>query len=248
MRAITVVATFVLGLSGCGARDAPRASQSALHRDGDNPNPGVLFEKDAHPFGASMEIWSERSWQWVYGIPAATNPFLDLTGVDCGVNQRGPVWYLPSVIDPGGVASFTRSCAIPRHRALFVNLSGVLNDFPCPDPTFKPPPGQSLFDFLSAGAAQIVGAVTEIDVSLDGTALKEILGYRIASDDLFAITGDLSLQTSLDGCITGSAQPAVSDGYFIMFEPLEPGAHTLVVRAVDSHGTDVTLTYHLTIG
>jgi hypothetical protein len=248
MRASIVVVLALSSSAGCGAPDAPGVAAAALRPACDNPNPGVLFDRHAHPFGASMETWSERSWQWVYGIPAAQNPFLDLTGADCAVDQQGPVWYLASVSDPGGVASFTRRCAIPRHRALFVNLSGVLNDFPCPDPTFVPAPGQSLFAFLSTGAKQIVDAVTEIDVTLDGKALKDILGYRIASDDLFQITGDVSLQTTLDGCITGKRQPAVSDGYFIMFEPLAPGAHTLVVRAVDNHGTDVTLTYLLTIG
>ena len=230
-------------VAGCGAPDPLVAqTESAL-----NANPGILFGKDSHPFGASMERWSERIWQWIYAIPAAQNPLLDTTGADCGVNQRGPVWFLPTVIDPGGVASFSRTCTIPRHKALLMQLSGVLNDYPCPDPTFQPAPGQSLFDFLQQGAAQIVDSVNLITVSLDGQPLDDMLGYRIASDDLFQLTGDASLQTSLDGCITGSRQPAVSDGYFIMFKPLDPGAHTIVSRATDTHGTDITTTYQLTI-
>jgi hypothetical protein len=66
------------------------------------------------------------------------------------------------------------------------------------------------------------------------------------SDDLFAVDGSTTLQTSLDGCITGKPQPAVADGYFAMVKPLAPGAHTLVVHATDTHGTDVTVTYQLT--
>ena len=228
--------------AGCGATPIG-ASTAAL---GDNPNP-ALFEKDAAPFGVSMERWSERIWKWEYEQPAATNPLLDNTGADCGVDQDGPVWYLPTVLDPGGVASFTRSCTIPHQRALLMQLSGVLNDYPCPDPTFHPAPGQSLYDFLISGAKPIVDSVNLITVSLDGSALAGMLGYRFTSDDLFNVTGDLSLQAGFDGCITGKPQPAVSDGYFIMFKPLDRGAHTIVARATDTHGTDVTLTYDLTV-
>jgi hypothetical protein len=242
MRAVLCI---LLVAAGCGGESRPVLDTAALHHDGDNPNP-ALFERDAHPYGASLERWSERSWQWLYAIPAAHNPMLDTTGVDCAVGQRGPVWYLPSVIDPGGVASFTRSCTLPHERALLMNLSGVLNDFPCPDPNFKPAPGQSLYDFLASGAKPIVDSVNEIDVALDGTALSDMLAYRVTSDDLFKVGGDVSLQQSLDGCITGAPQPAVSDGYFIMFKPLERGSHTIVTRATDTHGTDVTLTYNLT--
>jgi hypothetical protein len=163
------------------------------------------------------------------------------------VAQKGPVWYLPSVSAPGGVSSFTRSCTVPHERALLVNLSGVVNDYPCPDPTFQPAPGQTLYDFLASGAKPIVDTVNRIDVSLDGNALTDMLAYRVTSDDLFNVDGDVSLQQSFDGCITGTPQPAVSDGYFIMFKPLERGAHTLVEHLADTMGKEVTLTYNLTI-
>jgi hypothetical protein len=231
-------------LSGCGAPANVAVQSAALDRD--NPNP-ALYEKDAHPFGHSMERWSELNWQYIYGIPAATNPILDLTGADCAVGQNGPVWQLATVVDPGGPASFTRSCTIPSSKAIALPLSGVLNDFPCPDPTFKPPPGQTLFQFLLLGAQQIVDGVNDIELSLDGHAFTNMLGYRITSDDLFNITGDLSLQAGLDGCITGTPQPAVADGYFAMLKPLSPGPHTLVEFSSDTHGTKVTVTYNLTI-
>ena len=235
--------------AGCGAADPPATvTTAALHtHDADNPNPGILFERDAHPYGLSLETWSELSWDWVYAIPAAHNPMLDLTGADCGVGQLGPVWFLPTVIDPGGLAHFTRRCTIPHDRALFMTLSGVVNDFPCPDPSFAPAPGQSLYAFLAAGAKPIVDSVNLLTVSLDGKPLDDVLGYRVTSDDLFYVDGSTTLQQPLDGCITGTPQPAIFDGYAIMFRPLGRGAHTIVTRATDTHGTDVTLTYDLTV-
>ena len=157
------------------------------------------------------------------------------------------MWFLASVIDPGGVASFTRSCTIPEHRAVLISPSGVLNDFPCPDPSFQPAPGQSLYDFLRAGAAEIVDAVNGLTVTIDGQDVADPFAFRVVSPRLFEVNGDDSLATVLDGCIVGHPQPAVSDGYFLMLKPLARGAHTLVIRATDTHGTDVTITWHLTV-
>ena len=39
----------------------------------------------------------------------------------------------------------------------------------------------------------------------------------------------------------------ISDGFFMMFKPLEPGPHTIVVRGTNVQGADKTFTYHLTI-
>ena len=205
------------------------------------------FDPHSRPFGTSMERWAEKLWDWVYSIPTAQNPLLDTTGVDCAVGQPdGPVWYLPPVIDPGGVASFTRTCTIPHGRALLMLNSGVLNDFPCPDPTFKPADGQTLYEFLLAGAQGGPDSLNGLSLLVDGTKLAHIFDYRETSDDLFTIKGDPSLATSLDGCVTGSTQPAVSDAFVLMLRPLQPGPHTVVYHLTDPHGVDLTVTYQLT--
>jgi hypothetical protein len=212
------------------------------------PRNAQAFEPHSFPFGTSMQRWSERLWQYVYSVPAAKNPLLDTTGVDCAVQQpTGPVWYLPPVVDPGGTASFTRTCTIPHDKALLLLTSGVLNDFPCPDPTFKPADGQTLYEFLLAGAQGGPNSITAQSLSVDGVVLKHIFDYRETSDDLWNVDGDLTLQTSLDGCITGSPQPAVSDAFVIMLKPLPAGSHTLVYSAQDNHGTNLTLTYNLSV-
>ena len=60
-------------------------------RDRDNPNP-MLYEVDARPYGRSIERWSELVWTYIYSVPFDVNPFFDPTGVDCAVDQEGPVW------------------------------------------------------------------------------------------------------------------------------------------------------------
>jgi hypothetical protein len=216
-----------------GALAVPELDAEEFGSRGHNPNP-ALFPAQSHPFGFSMETWAENWWRWVLSIPAAENPFLSLTS-DCSAGQGGPVLYVPPF--PVGSKNLTRSCTVEHGKAVAVTLSSVLNDYPCPDPTFQPAPGQSLFDFLLAGAVAGNGDIAEIDVTLDGEPLKDILTYHFASHDLMYFKGDLSLQSSVDSCITGGFQPAVVDSYFILFKPLRPGRHTITRRVVTTRGT-----------
>jgi hypothetical protein len=124
----------------------------------------------------------------------------------------------------------------------------VLNDYPCPDPNFHPGPDQSLYDFLKSGAEAIVGTVDRLEVALDGRDLQDPFQYKYTSRRPFDVTGDPTLASAFDGCVTGAPQPAVSDGYFVMLKPLCRGRHTLTIHSTDTHGTDVTVRWSLTVG
>jgi len=241
-------------ITACGVEPQPGASRAASESTSElgtqSGGHGLIFDRQAHPYGASMVSWSEQIWSWIYRQPAATNPLLDPTGASCDVDQSGPVWFLPSIIPGASVFHGERTCTVPRHAALLVQTAAFLNDFPCPDPTFRPPPGQSLYDFLVAGAAPFIDSVNLLEVTIDGVHPDEnMLAFRFTSTSLFQVTGDPSLQTALDGCITGQPQPAVSDSYVFMVKPLPPGEHTLVWHTTDTFGMtgDTTLTYHLTV-
>ena len=202
----------------------------------------LAFGPEAHPFGQNMIKWSEDWWKYIVSIPSDKNPELDMTGADCTVSQSGEVWYLALV----GTGSVTRTCTIPNDKALMVNLSGVLNDYPCPDTTFHPAPGQSLQDFLTQGAMQGVDLVNALTLTVDGHEVPNLFSYRYTSP-LFQFTGNTTLQTTLDGCITGQHQPAVSDGYYVMLHPLGVGTHTVVFTSSDTNNNHSSVTYNLTI-
>jgi hypothetical protein len=244
MAALALATTASCGVDDADSPEDTAVAQSALtHGRHRNPNP-ALFERDARPFGFAMDTWVEQWWRWDFSIPASTNPSVNAT-TDCDQHQAGPVFFVPTVA-PG--AATERTCTIPRHRAIGLSLSTVVNEFPCPDPTFKPGPGQTLFEFLLEGARPPQDAITEIDVSLDGQPLNDLLSYRVSSNHLTHITGDLSLQP-LDSCITGSPQPAAMDAYFLMFKQLPPGHHTVTTRLVlDTGKIRGPLTYHLVVG
>ncbi|MEJ7602690.1 MAG: hypothetical protein WKG01_32675 [Kofleriaceae bacterium] len=143
--ASTCATTLLLVMTAaCGVDDSPalETEDQATH------GRSLLFHENARPAGVSMERWSERMWKWIFRQPAETNPLLDQTGADCGVDQGGPVWFLPSIMPGGTVFVGERSCTIPRGKAILVQTATYLNDYPCPDPNFHPAPGQSLYDFL----------------------------------------------------------------------------------------------------
>ena len=242
LRAAGVAAALLATL----AVGAPAAAAHSAHHD--NPNP-ALFAPDAHPFGASMATWAERASRWVYGHPLDRNPLFDQTGANCDVAQQGPVWYIARIAGPL-VFSGTRHCAIPKQKSLFLYIGAVVDEYPCaPFPAFHPAPGQSLYDFLRADAAPIMDKVNLLQVTIDSRPMRDVIAdYRYHSEKLFSIRFDPSLKDPLgDPCITGTRQPAIVDGFFMMVKPLSRGEHTIVVHGTATSGDDKTFTYYLTM-
>lgn len=202
----------------------------------------LAFNANAHPYGTSMVNWSESWWRWLMSIPAASNPNLDNTGADCGIQQGSDVFFLASNF--GG--SVTRTCTVPAKAALLVPLSALLNDYPCPPEFgFEPPPGQSLEQFLAEGAAAVEDGVTTLSLTVDGVDMPGLFDYRYGTP-LFHFTGDPSLTAAIDPCVTGSDQVAVADGFYVMLKPLAPGAHTVTFGAA-SPNVQSSITYDLTV-
>ena len=240
---LTVTAALALGCAGgCGAPvsgdgSGATAVTESLSIDARhaNPNP-ALFGKEARPFGLDMTRWSEDWWRWAYSLPTARNPNTTLTA-DCDAGQEGPMFFLPGYFAGGQT---TRTCTVSRHQAIAVSLVSLLNDYPCPDPTFAPAPGQSLYDFLLAGAtAAQTSEVASVAASLDGRPFTDLASYHYDSQALFYLTGDPSL-TTIDSCVTGTRQAAVAESYFIVLAPLTPGRHVLTASVTTPAGATLS--------
>jgi hypothetical protein len=227
LRGTLLVAVALIG-TGAAAAAAPHST---------------VIPPQQENYGQLGALW----WKWVLSIPAAQNPLFDTTGADCAVGQNGGRWFLAGT--PGG--SLTRSCTIPAGKKLFVPVISVENDYPCPDPTFQPAPGQSLKDFLTNGTSSIPGAVTlinqatDLQASLDGASIPIMASYR-GTSNMYSFAGDSSLTAVFDPCITGSQQKAVSDGYWLLLAPLSPGQHTLQFGG-SLFGNAQSATYNLTV-
>lgn len=241
MRRVLSVFTVAAAL---GCTDAPVTPPLAAIAPGDLSTPWVL-PKFANAYGASMATWADRESQWVYGHPVTHNPLIDQTGEDCAENQSGPVWFIPRIAGPR-VFSGSRTCTVPLGKAIFLEIGAYVNEWPCPDPNFNPAPGQSLYEFLLVDANAFMDGVNHLEVALDDQPIDDVLGYRFHSADVFQLTGDPSF-AALDPCVIGTPQPAIVDGFFMMFKPLPIGAHTLRVFGTDVRGANKTYVYHLIV-
>ena len=195
----------------------------------------ILMESQETWRGETFAALTERWWQWLESIPYGVGPSGDPSGANCGINQDGPVWFLAAPV--GG--TFSSACTVPAGKAILSPLFVVIDDYPCPDPTFGPAPGQSLEAFLQADISQFVD---DPHASTMATLDSEALHVRHVKTSLFAFTAAAS-NVKGDSCITGSPQLGVSDGYFVFIDPLPRGQHILHLRSVVFGSlTDVTIT------
>ncbi|RDS80374.1 hypothetical protein [Dyella psychrodurans] len=228
-------------LATCCAVAAASAADPLSADHGDS----MVYAKYSHPYGRTINGWANLSMQWIYQEPYSQNPYFDPTGEYCGVGQSGPVWYVAPIFAPTP-GSYTRSCTIPHDKSILFQVGWVADTWPCPDPTFGPAPGQSLYDFLYTNSETYFSNVT-VSVTLDGKPIHDAVDYHYISDSLNAIKGDLSLQANFDPCITGNYQEIVTNGWFLMFKPLSPGVHTIVSTTTNMGMMMNTFTYYLTI-
>ena len=195
-----------------------------------------------------MSRWAEKLWSWIFSVPTDHNPFFDTTGADCAVNQPdGPVFYLAPAPDRVGWPPSPGAAPSPAGRPCWSCSPAPSTTSPAPTPASLPADGQTLYEFLLAGAHAGPDAVNFQNLTVDGDKLQRIFDYHETSPDVFSFTGDISLKTSLDGCVTGGSQSAVTDNFVIMLRPLSSGAHTVVYHVKDVHGTDLTVNYLLTV-
>ena len=237
-----IVLAMVIGMTACQKENKEVADTALAAEDRSNPNSAV-YPPTAHVNGKSYGEWTADWWRWAAGIPCATNPIGDPTGANASINQSGPVYFLAGTF--GGAV--TRNVTIPHGKKILFPIINLLMDHPCPDPNFGPAPGQSLEEFLTESAAELVDMAGGLEVTLDGVALNNEENYRFPSG-LFYFTGNTDLTNCFDPCITGEEQADASDGYWMILKPLSYGQHTLRFKAgVPAFGFALDVTYNMTI-
>lgn len=211
-----------------------------------NPNPGI-HPPNSEPYGSSYGEWSAKWWQWLLPIPAANNPVLDNTGVNCAQGQTGHVWFLPGTF----VGSAVRTCTIPNGISIMFPILNTSFGAGVGDCLTPPPgnPGPCDVQALRAGAAAQMDNPRLLEVTLDGVSLRDLATYRATSPIFsYILTTTDNLYNVAFGFHNpvGTYMPVVSDGYWVMLTPLTPGSHLLHFKAVLNDGSFQTeVTYHL---
>jgi len=228
LTSITAIVASAPALAGAGAQA--------------NSNPGVIPNR-----GNQYSDLAAKWWQWAYSFPRADVPFLNTGGtVDVTAHQTGHVWFLAGSYSSPTIRS---AMTVPTGVQLFFPMANFVNDYPCPEPPpFQPAPGESLDDFLVRTGVPFLQFMTDLFASVDGVPLQNLEAY-LAISPLCTFTADPALTQSpvVDPCITGTPQPGVSMGYWLLLTPLPPGDHVVRFGSV-GWGQDVTYNIRVTPG
>lgn len=213
-----------------------------------NLNPS-LVPPAAKIQGKTYADWGAAWSRWVYGIPLDQNPNFDSSGAFDAVGQHGPVWFVPVVGAFGGVKE--HHVRVPLGKFVFIPTVVGFWSYPCPgDPSL--PPSQ-VEEFLGNIITPIVDAVSDLARSglmtaeVDGVPVQNLADYR-AQSGLFLLTGDPSL-AAVDPCVTGGAQPTLSDGFWLLLQPPSRGEHIVHFKIAADFLPDggEEVTFHLTV-
>jgi hypothetical protein len=205
-------------------------------------------------------------WEWALEIPAPIHPLIDAN--PCDVDQRGLFFFLGGVFAPvdttstsvtsdsidgfqtrdsihsseTSIASDTsdhveRTCTVPKGKAIFFPVFNVFS-------TFGDPDSPNLRDAIKFVKGYIDQA-TNLKASVDGTninvnklrSLTIPFEFTLPPDNIFGITDPSAL----------GPYKAIADGYWVALKPLSVGNHEISFSASHPDGTNIDVTYHITV-
>jgi hypothetical protein len=205
-------------------------------------------------------------WKWILGIPADDSPALDLTGEDCEVDQKGPIWYLSGFAGsseglPGGTAE--RDCSVPEGKDILIPVfntvcaeitdAGIIRQELGLEEDEDIPPSQLKEGLVRCTDFFIDHIVPESLVfSIDDQTLgfEDLADFRVVSPQFQIVYPDGNV---FGQSPTNVKQKAVADGYWVLIEDLEPGEYTINAASLlrfpefDDFEFQTSVTYHLTV-
>lgn len=216
---------------------------------------GAFANDDATPkvYGKTIGNWGYSWWEWVLNLPVENNPLFVEGDMDCSVGQTGKVWFLAGNF--GGVSD--RTCTISKGKALFVPILNVIKwtpiDMSVPEDCGNTPgmKKQAIITECRNVASADHDTATKVFCELDGKPCHyrmQVVRAQSSAKPFMVNSG--TIVTDAFGYLPGLREVSVSDGYWVMIDPLSPGQHTL--RVASRYGQPVNLfdldvTYHLTV-
>ena len=171
-------------------------------------------------YGKTYDQWATEWWQWAAKVRAdEKHPLIADGEMDCGLRQRGDVWFLGGSF--GESADAHRACEVPAGKALFFPIINVIcSEFTGDDPATllecaenpTVPPG---FEFQ----------MNPLSATIDGKNVNSLKKYYALSEETFAL-GPLP-NPNLFGAAPGSQGLGATSGYYLLLAPLSAGEHEI---------------------
>jgi hypothetical protein len=211
-----------------------------IHAQQSNGKSGLsVFPPDSRPYGLTYGEWTAKWWQWAFSMPEELNPLVDDTGRNCANNQTGPVWFLAGT----GGGAVTRECTISSDKGILIPIINIACDS-ATEPTLDTE------EELRSCAKADQDLVIAKQITVDGVNIGNLDSHRFQSP-LFNLTFP---ENNIAGVPPQTAK-AVSDGFWILLEPLSPGSHEIHFKGALGDPTAVGITnfaldvrYLLTVG
>lgn len=190
----------------------------------------AIADANQHPSFPDRGQLGTQWWQLVFSIPGLQNPFLDTTGANCGIGQRGSTWFLYSS-SLGPLVEL--DCTIPAGKTIFLAVNvGICVPFP----------GETIQENIKL-CRDISDLTDSLILRVDGKARNDLIERR-ANFNVFALPVP-------DDAVFGfpaGVVVAVHDGFFATVPPLKPGRHTIRVKSTTTAiGFATDTLYHLHI-
>lgn len=197
----------------------------------ENPNPGIK------PWNAQYIQLAEQWMKWIFSQPAETNPAYDLTGAFAANGQPTPdnIFFLAGLMTSGNETKADRTITISPNQRLFFP---VINYWDIEwDPDSAPrhmvwkAPYSGLYDpatiYANADAAMLESS-DGMYATIDGEDVKNLEGYRTITPLFNSQLPEENLLGSWGYTgVWGLLGPNMTDGYFLLLEPLAPGDHVI---------------------
>lgn len=195
---------------------------------------------DQFVYGMNYGEWTAAWWQYVLALPTdTTHPILDTSGTYCTNGQSSaPVFFLVGAATTDLVE---RNCTLPAGKHLVFPLI----NWECS--TLEPSPffgnnGQELRTCASAFANGVDPKSLKVEV--DNAVIPNLMLFRVQSP----VYDVLNLPTpNFLGVNGGNSGFSVSDGYWVILNPLAPGNHKIHFEAAETGGWSQNVTYNLTV-
>lgn len=204
-------------------------------------------------YGMTYGDWSAAWWQWALQLSNTKSPLFDDTGAKCASGQGvGPVFFLVG----GGTTANTlvrNDCIVPAGKALF---------FPIINGECSTAEKDTVFYAASDWALRVCASklldgidISSLLVTVDGVTLQgeQLKAFR-AQSPVFHFT-DIPKDNFLTPApgkkfVTASSGTSVSDGFWVMLDPLSVGTHTIHFQGTITSGPSpfgLNVTYNLTV-
>jgi hypothetical protein len=180
--------------------------------------------------GKTIGEWSVEWWKYLLSVPVDQNPALDPTGINGNIGQQGPVFFLVGTFDG---ASVNRNLTVTADKAFLFPLFSSVN--------ISDPSNPETEEQLRVLVTQQIDAVTSLNANIDGVDIPqtELFAHREPSPAFSATLPD----GNIFGAPGGVYSPGVSDGYWLLVEPLSPGEHMISFGGVSGAGFSQDNTY-----